>query len=102
MPGKSRKISRRSRIGKNKKTMKKRMNKTRRNRHKKSRKGMMGGVDTPPSTPREGYTDVIIPPPQTPRGQQSLSKEPTVSPKDKGPTQVNDSEGIQPLALFQE
>ena len=49
--GRSRKMGRRPSIGKHKKT--------RRNRTKKYRRGMMGGV-TDPSTPREGDNNIQI------------------------------------------
>jgi hypothetical protein len=89
----------RSSLGKHKKTMKRRVKKSRRNRSNKYKKGMMGGV-TDPSTPPRRFNMVQLPPPQTPPGQQSVPKEPTLSPIDKGTTEVNDSEGIQPTILF--
>lgn len=96
MPGKSRKISRRSRIGKHKKTMKRRVKKTRRNHHKKSKKGMMGGV-TPPSTPPRRFNIVRIPPPQTPSGQQPVGPS-NISPNKDKKEDIN--EDVQPVSLF--
>jgi hypothetical protein len=90
--GRSKKMGRRPSIGKHKKT--------RRNRTKKYKKGMIGGVDTPPRTPTRGFNMVKLPQPETPPRQQSVPKEPTLSPKDKGTTEVDNSEGLQPTILF--
>jgi hypothetical protein len=98
MPGKSRKISRRSSIGKHKKTMKRRMKNTRRNRHKKYQKGMMGGV-TDPSTPPRRFNIVRLPPPQTPPGQQPVGPS-NISPTDKNKKEDESNNSIQPTNLF--
>jgi len=100
MPGKTKKIHRRTSLGKynkHKKTMKRRVKKTRRNRSKKYRGGMMGGV-TPPTTPREGYNEVEIPPPQTPPGQQPVGSS-NISPTVKN--KKEDENVYVPIALFQ-
>lgn len=89
--GRSRKMGRRPSIGKHKKT--------RRNRTKKYRRGMMGGV-TDPSTPPRRFNMVHPPPPGTPQGETIVPKEPTLSPKDKGTTDLDDSGGLQPTILF--
>ena len=88
----------RSSLGKHKKTMKRRVNKSRRNRSNKSKKGMMGGV-TPPTTPRKGYTEVAIPAPQTPSGQQPVGSS-NISPEERGTPRVNHSESV-PVNLYQ-
>lgn len=83
------------------KTMRRRVKKTRRNRHKKYQKGMTGGVNTPPRTPprtppsRHSY--IRLPPPQTPTGQQSVGQS-NISPnKNK---KSDDNEDVQPTILF--
>ena len=80
--GRSKKMGRRPSIGKHKKT--------RRNRTSKYKKGMRGGMETPP----QRFNNVRLRPPQTPTGQQPVVKD-TVSPKDK-----SKKEGIQPTILF--
>lgn len=86
----------RSSLGKHKKTMKRRVKKSRQNRSNKYKKGMMGGVTDPSAgylTPRKGYTEVAITAPLTPGDQQPVGSS-NISPKDKGTTQVNDSEYV--------
>ena len=79
------------------KTMRRRVKKTRRNRHKKYQKGMTGGVNTPPSTPTRRYNIVRLPDPQTPTGQQPVGPR-NISPnKDK---KSDDNEDVQPTILF--
>jgi hypothetical protein len=58
---------------------------------------MMGGV-TPPTTPREGYNEVEIPPPQTPPGQQPVGSS-NISPTVKN--KKEDENVYVPIALFQ-
>jgi hypothetical protein len=82
------------------KTMKRRVKKTRRNRSNKYKKGMMGGVNTPPRTPPRRFNTVQPPPPGTPQGETIVPKEPNLSPKDKGTTELDDSGGLQPTILF--
>jgi len=89
----------RSTLSKHKKTMKRRVKKTRRNRSNKYKKGMMGGVNTPPTTPRQGYNEVPIPPPQTPPGQQPVGPS-NISPTDKNKKEDESNNSIQPTNLF--
>ena len=99
MPGKTKKIHRRSTLGKynkHKKSMKRRVKKTRRNRSKKYRGGMMGGV-TPPSTPPRGYNIVRLPPPRTPTGPQPVGQRDISPNKDK---KSDDNGGVEPTILF--
>jgi hypothetical protein len=80
------------------KTMRRRVKKTRRNRHKKYQKGMTGGVNTPPRTPPFRHSYIRLPPPQTPQGQQPVGQS-NISPnKDKKEDESNNS--IQPINLF--
>jgi hypothetical protein len=73
--GRSKKMGgvKRSTLSKHKKTMKRRVKKTRRNRSNKYKKGMMGGDDTDPSTPRGPDNNVQI-------LQQKLVKAPNTNP----------------------
>jgi hypothetical protein len=99
--GRSKKMGgvKRSTLSKHKKTMKRRVKKTRRNRSNKYKKGMMGGVNTPPTTPRQGYNEVPIPPPQTPPGQQPVGPS-NISPTDKNKKEDESNNSIQPTNLF--
>lgn len=100
MPGKTKKIHRRTSLGKynkHKKTMKRRVKKSRRNRSNKYKKGMMGRVNTPPSTPPRRFNIVQLPPPQTPPGGQPVGQ------SDISPTVKNkkeDENEYVPIALF--
>ena len=86
--GRSRKMGRRPSIGKHKKT--------RRNRTKKYRRGMMGGV-TDPTTPREGYNEVEIPQPKTPTNSKTVIQQ-VISPTVKN--KKEDENEYVPVALF--
>ena len=90
----------RSCLGKQKKTMKRRVKKTRRNRSNKYKKGMMGGDDTDPSTPPRRFNMIQLPPPRTPQGETIVIKEQIISPKEKGTTDLDNSDSLQPTILF--
>ncbi len=95
MPGKSRKPPRKSNLGKHKKTMKRRVKKTRRNRSNKYKKRIRGGMETP----RGRSNEVTIPPAQTPTGQQAVGKE-TIETKDENKKEDESNNTLQPTILF--
>ena len=80
--------------------MKRRVKKSRRNRSNKYQKGMMGGVNTRPSTPPSRFNMVPIQAEQTPTNQNPSRQEPNASPQVKN--KKNHENEYVPVALFQD